>query len=179
MVAGWCAISLTGCLSVRQVALTPADARFLVAVSNAVYMGDACTDGSPRGIIRMTNGCYTTISDPSSEATRVNYSIQKVVLGDLNHDGVPDAAVVVLVEPLGGTGRWYDLYAVINSHAQAVPTVPVFLGDRIGIISVENLSRWIVVEFYCHYPDEGLQLPPLHKTFRSFRFERGELYERK
>ena len=177
MVGVWCAVSLTRCLSARHRALPPADDKFLIAVSNAVYMGDACTDGSPRESIRMTNGSYTTISDPSSEATRVNYSIKKVVLGDLNHDGVNDAAVVVLVEPLGGTGRWYDLYAVINSHARAVPTVPIFLGDRVEIISAEILSGGIVVEFYDHYPDEGLGVTPTHKTFRAYRYDSGGLHE--
>ena len=162
----WCAITLPGCLSVRHAELAPSAFQFLAAVSNAVYLESANTDGTPRARICMTNGCFTTYFDPELKMGQSNYWIEKVALGDVNHDGVPDAAVVVSCET-GGSGHFYDLYAVINSHGRAIPTFPIFLGDRIEIISVEILNRDIVVEFYDRFPDECMAERPTHRTFRA------------
>src|SRR3989304_2550769 len=73
-------------------------------------------------VYQFTDGAYQQGADPSA-ADFVSIHIvgvpsdQRVVFGDLNRDGVDDAAVVI-AENYGGTGIFVSVAALLNENGQ-------------------------------------------------------------
>ena len=79
-----------------------------------------------------------------------------IAFGDLNGDGLPDAAVF-LAENGGGTGVFVSLVVVINQAGQPVQAGSVFIDDRPIIAGVEIVDGKIGVTATIH----GNQRPRL------------------
>ncbi|HSN04732.1 MAG TPA: hypothetical protein VLS44_07085 [Nitrospira sp.] len=86
---------------------------------------------------------------PGSTMTVVTTLVEEPVPGDLNGDGVEDAAVWLLQQP-GGTGSFLYVAVALNIEGRFVGTNAVFVGDRIvpqamriqnGILSVTYVDR--------------------------------------
>jgi len=117
----------------------------LDTLKNADYgkCGGKLTDGKARyltdlrGSIPLTDAKAAVI-DPSH--ITVTELVGPVAFGDLNGDGVNDAAAVFLTQTPGTTGRFYSLVTVRNADGSPEHVACVFLGDRvrIGDLAIEH-----------------------------------------
>jgi hypothetical protein len=85
--------------------------------------------------------------------------------GDLNGDGVEDAAVL-LATNTGGSGVFVDLAAVCDHRGKPQDTARFFLGDRVKPERVEIVGEEIVLSLLVHGPDDPLCCPTERVTWR-------------
>lgn len=78
--------------------------------------------------------------------------------GDLDEDGVTDAAVVLLVDG-GGSATFYELAAVLDQGGEPVHAASLTLGDRIDLESLEIIDGDIIVRYRGHGPEDPLCCP--------------------
>ena len=81
------------------------------------------------------------------------------VNGDLDADGVPDAAVL-LVETTGGSGTFYHVAAALNQNGNFVGTRSVFLGDRIEPRQLVIRHGVLIIDYADRRPGEAMATPP-------------------
>jgi heat shock protein HslJ len=75
--------------------------------------------------------------------------------GDLNGDGVWDAAVL-LAENSGGSGVFTYVAAQLNQDGQPAPAGAVMLGDRVQVRGMVIGSQQVYVDYVTQGPDEPL-----------------------
>lgn len=83
--------------------------------------------------------------------------------GDLDGDGVEDAAVI-LAENSGGSGVFIYLAAMVSQDGALVNVATQLLGDRLQVDSVVIDSGQIVVTGVTHGPDDPMCCPTLEMT---------------
>ena len=81
-----------------------------------------------------------------------------IAFGDLNGDGLRDAAVVLSYSG-GGSGTFFYLFAVLNRNGAPVPVGSRDLGDRVRVMSLEISNGNIILMMVAHGPDDGLCCP--------------------
>ncbi len=89
-----------------------------------------------------------------------------VAFGDLNGDGVADAAVVAFVNT-GGSGTFIHVLAVRDREGTPVQAGRQFLGDRVHVKSIAVSGGHIFVTMDAHGPGDGLCCPSI-ATSRAF-----------
>ena len=99
-----------------------------------------------------------------------------VAFGDLDGDGIADAAVVLFTSG-GGSGTFKHLVAVLDRDGDPVQAARAYLGDRVPVRSLTITSGRIVAETVTHRSGDGLCCPTLAIT-RDFALRGGELAER-
>lgn len=100
--------------------------------------------------------------------------LEYVCFGDLNNDGVDDAAVI-LGETGGGSGYFYYLYTVINeSKKPEVIKNFVELGDRKIIKSFKIQNGEIIIDLLTHRPGDALASPTLKKSLK-YKFAENKI----
>lgn len=99
-----------------------------------------------------------------------------VAFGDLDGDGIADAAVVLFTSG-GGSGTFKYLVAVLDRDGEPVQAARAFLGDRVLVRSLAITGGRIVAETVTHRAGDGLCCPTLEIT-RDFALRGGELAER-
>lgn len=145
---------------------------FLTALPNAAYPLDITRSG--RAVLH--NGVYEEEAAPGS-ATRTRIMLSDVqVLGDLNGDGLQDAAVILIADP-GGSGTFYYLSAVINRNGAPEPVPAVLLGDRISITSIIIHGGEISVTLLTRHPDEPMAAKPAVELVHEYRLRGNTLVE--
>ena len=125
--------------------------------------------------IKLVNGTATFVvrsgigkdGAPYSEQGSLSLDGTGIAFGDLDGDGVSDAAVM-LGENDAGTGYFYSLVAVVNRNGQ-----PVILGygggdmgDRPAIQSTKIQGGIITVNALVQGPNDSASSPTLPKIFR-------------
>ena len=100
-----------------------------------------------------------------------------VAFGDLDGDGIADAAVVLFASG-GGSGTFKYLVAVLDRDGEPVQAARVYLGDRVPVRSLAITGGRIVAETVTHRSGDGLCCPTLEIT-RDFALRGGELAERR
>jgi len=116
---------------------------------NELKRGEYRSEWSAKGKIKLSDGIYKE-KIAADSATKVVIKLSdKMAFGDLNGDGVEDAAVILVSDP-GGSGTFYDLAAVINSEGKAKYAASVFLGDRVQVEEVDIRSGHLVVKIVIH-----------------------------
>jgi hypothetical protein len=75
---------------------------------------------------------------------------------------------VVLISDPGGTGRFYDLVAVLDRNGNAFPVATTFLGDRIEVNALTIEDGQIVVDMLTRSPDEAMADEPTLPVTRIF-----------
>ncbi|MDE2840156.1 MAG: hypothetical protein OXM03_05965, partial [Chloroflexota bacterium] len=104
---------------------TPAGRLTEDALRNATYQHEFPKDGQAQ----LQDGKYEEAIEGS--ASKIHIALMDVVaLGDLNGDGIWDAAVVLEASG-GGSGTFRSLEAVINEDGAPVHVASVLLGDRV------------------------------------------------
>ena len=94
-------------------------------------------------------------------------------IGDLNGDGVADAAVI-LIARTGGSGTFYYLYGVLNDNGASKPSAPESLGDRIKLKSLTIQGGETSVNFLTQGPKDAMVNPTLDVT-RKYKWQDGKL----
>ena len=92
--------------------------------------------------------------------------------GDLNGDGIADAAVLLAINT-GGTGRFVQLAAVTNEAGEPVQKATSFLGDRVQIKSVSILDGRIKITMITHGAQDPLCCPSLEAQVEYRLQDRG------
>lgn len=103
---------------------------------------------------KLVNGHY--------EAGDEGVDFIKAAFGDLNNDGIKDAAVILAYSG-GGSGYFFRLAAVINRNGHLYHIATASLGDRIIINSLQVKSGRIIIDMYDHRRDEGMASASLRK----------------
>jgi hypothetical protein len=114
--------------------------------------------------VTLVNGEYRYESGP--EVLRVRL-MDVHAFGDLNGDGVPDAAVL-LVENGGGSGNFESLNVFYNDNGSPLQVGEVTLGDRVLVRSITIQRTEILLDMVVHGPNDPLCCPsfPTQQTYR-------------
>ncbi len=96
-----------------------------------------------------------------------------VAFGDLDGDGVVDAAVVVFVNT-GGSGTFIHVLALRDREGTPVQAGREFLGDRVHVKSIAISGGHIFVTMDAHGPGDGLCCPSI-ATIRAFMLRGSRL----
>jgi hypothetical protein len=81
------------------------------------------------------------------------------ISGDLDGDGVPDAALL-LVQTSGGSGTFYHVAAALNRNGMFFGTGAVFIGDRIAPQQLAIRHGVVIVDYADRRPGEAMTTPP-------------------
>ena len=109
----------------------------------------------------------------ATEQVRAGLIDDIAAFGDLDSDGLADAAVLVFVDP-GGSGTFVNLIAMVDRGGAPVQVAREFLGDRVRAQSLTISGGEIVVTMLTHGPDDRLCCPSLTVS-RKFRLADGGL----
>jgi len=112
---------------------------------------------------RLTDGQYQEDIVPGS-ATKLNIVLYPMAaFGDLNGDGVDDAAAVLVADP-GGSGTFYYLVAVVNQNGTPKHVASVLLGDRVRFKSISIQAGEIVVNMVQQALGDPMCCPTMEVT---------------
>lgn len=126
------------------------------------------------GPVTLADGLY--VGEPFVEGGASKPTITlfpMTAFGDLNNDGVHDAAVL-LVENSGGSGSFVYLAAVLNNENIPENVSTLLLGDRVAPESIAIVNGEIVLEAATHAEDDPLCCPSL-KTRMTYSLQDGGL----
>jgi heat shock protein HslJ len=126
------------------------------------------------GTIQLTDGQYR--NQYGEGATQVDLvGLEAAALGDLNGDGLDDAAVILWWQS-GGTGTFIYLAAVVNEGGAPRQAGIAQLGDRVRIEALSIDDGEIVIDAIAHGPDDPMCCPT--QIVRSgYALEGGALVE--
>jgi hypothetical protein len=147
------------------------DAASLEDLEEATYR----TDSLPAGEATLEDGEFRTPAAPGS-ATEIVILLGESAVGDLDGEE-PDDAAAITIEQTGGSGTFYLIHALLSEDGELRDAGPVFLGDRIRIVSVAIEGREVVVELLDRPPDAPFAQEPTVEVTRRFALEGGALAE--
>lgn len=119
---------------------------------NATYMID-------RVPVTLVNGKASMSAAPGSAARIITNIFGEPATGDLNGDGVPDAAIL-LTQDAGGSGTFFYVAAAINTSGTAQGTDAYFLGDRIAPQNIAITNGEIVTNYAVRAAGEPMTTQP-------------------
>jgi uncharacterized lipoprotein YbaY len=150
----------------------PAAHLTLEVLKNATYPSEI----EKSGTITLTDGRYEGEPFVEGGASRpVVILVEPVAFGDLDGDGVEDAAVI-LAANAGGSGTFISLEAVRNEGGQPVHLASYLLGDRVQIESLAVEGGQITLEMITHGPDDPMCCPT-QKVIKTFTLQDEQLIE--
>jgi hypothetical protein len=143
------------------IAVTPQSTSSTLDPSNATYI----IDGAP---VTLVDGRSEHPAAPGSAETITTQLFGTPVLGDVNGDGVNDAAVI-LVQTGAGSGTFY--YAAValatssgtGSSTGTVGTIgtnAILLGDRIAPDTTQIANGIVTVNYADRKPTDSMSTPP-------------------
>jgi len=159
-------------LNCAEAAPTAGQPLTLEALKNAAYLSEWPADG----VAQLVDGEYEEeiVPGAASKLIIVFYP-DMYAFGDLDGDGVEDAAVVLATSG-GGSGTFISLEAVINDRGTPNHVATASLGDRVQVNSVAIESGEITVDMVTHGPDDPLCCPTLEVT-QTYRLQGDKLVE--
>jgi hypothetical protein len=118
----------------------------------------------------LQNGVY----DGGAGVNRFSVSLlPELAFGDLDGDGVEDAAVL-LAENGGGSGVFVSLVAVLNVNGVPLQAYDEFVDDRPVIHSLKILNGEILLDIIIHGPADPM-VSPSFAAIKSYRLGPGGL----
>jgi len=135
-------------------------------LGNLSYPSEYTADGAAP----LTDGAYEEAAAPGSAMVTSIQLSDMLAFGDLDADGVDDAAVVLISDP-GGSGTFYDLVAVLDRNGKAFPVATTFLGDRIEINALTIEDGQIVVDMLDRGPGEAMADAPTQPETRTYQIQ--------
>lgn len=154
------AIWLSGCSEIDRYARNPriidgAPAPLTVEVlKNATYNSEFVKAGKAQ----LKDGTYEEQAAPDSASKNTLMLSEHFAFGDVNADGIDDAAVVLAASG-GGSGTFYTLAIVINSYGHPHHFHSANLGDRIQLDSLEIADYVITVRMTVHGEGDAMCCP--------------------
>jgi LysM repeat protein/heat shock protein HslJ len=138
-------------------------------LANATYQSQYTASGTAT----LQDGMYSEAAAPGSATqTRVTMT-PNLAYGTLNGQ---QAAAVILVTDLGGSGTFYDLHVMVAPDGQPTNPVAAFLGDRIEINSLTIENNRIVVDMVQAGPDDPFCCPT-QQVVKAFEWQGDQLVE--
>ncbi len=157
-------------LPLRAIAQSDGDSPFTFEhLANATYLSEFGADGT----VTLVDGRYEA---PAAEGSASDLAVELsefVSEGDLDGDGVDEAAVV-LVSSGGGSGSFYQLAVVAASSDGLVNVATAPLGDRVKIISFTVEDGAVAVNMLTQGPDDPMCCPS-NEVLRIYRLDGDEL----
>ena len=123
--------------------------------------------------IQLANGVYQTGGDPASLDYADVTLADQMAFGDLNGDGVPDAAVL-LAENYGGSGVFVSVVAMINQNGKPAQSAAEMIDDRPMINSIVIKDGQIFLDATVHGPNDA-GCCPAQPVKQVYRFVAGKL----
>jgi hypothetical protein len=122
---------------------------------------------TPREAAYLIDGEAFALRDGQTTVTMVPGAASKTVVeifgepvsGDLNGDGVADAAVLLL-QTTGGSGSFYYAAAALNREGGFVGTEAGFIGDRIAPQRLTVRHGVVIVDYLDRRPGEAMAMSP-------------------
>lgn len=142
------------------------------AFPNAEYP----VEGVCSGKAQLKDGFFEESVAPGSATTTRIWFGKKQAFGDMNGDGVEDAAVTLVVDR-GGSGTFTYLALVINEKGTAKPVASIMLGDRIIVTCLAIESSSVVVTMLTRKPDESISAEPTREVRHAFKLRGDKLVE--
>jgi len=136
---------------------------------NATYTIDGTT-------VHLVNGVAQTPAAPGSASLTTTRFFGNVTTGDLNGDGVPDAAFL-LTQDGGGSGTFYYIVASLANGTSYTGTNAIFLGDRIAPQTTEFRDGTIIVNYADREDNDPMSAAPSVGVSRTFRVVNNQLVE--
>jgi len=117
--------------------------------------------------VRLTDGQFKSSAGADSLVVSL---IEPIATGDLNGDGIADAAIV-LAENTGGTGNFISALAVLNVGGKPVQSGSAYIDDRAKINRVSIQAGEITVDALLHGPADPMCCPafPVAQTLRLLK----------
>lgn len=147
---------------------TPAGSLTEEALRNATYQHEFPKDGQAQ----LQDGKYEEAIEGSASKIHIAL-LDPVAFGDLNGDGIWDAAVI-LEASRGGSGTFRTLEAVINADGEPLHVASVFLGDRVQFEELMVADQYIRVQILIHGDGDGMCCPTL-RVVRFYQLDDNEL----
>jgi len=119
--------------------------------------------GSPM-TVTLVNGSYSSSSDPAAVDYMSVSMGDMVAFGDLNFDGVSDAAVILAINT-GGTGVFTYIASVLDISGAPVNVASVFLDDRPIVNSLSISNGEILADTVIHGASDPGCCPGLQAQF--------------
>lgn len=133
-------------------------------------------DVVPSGEVTLVDGTYSEPAAPGSATmTTVQLGAQQAY-GDLNGDGVDDAATTLVADP-GGSGTFIYLSAVLDEGGVGVPVSTVLLGDRVEITHLSIFEEQITVELLTVAEGEPMAAEPTVKVTQVYQLQDNQLVQ--
>lgn len=129
----------------------------LEQVKNAQYTFD---EGSRTLTFTMVDGTYQNGTDTAAPDYYQATMSDKVAFGDLNGDGVGDAAVSIGIYT-GGTGVFEYVVALVSENGQPVESGYYFIDDRARLDALSIVDQKIVADATVHAPNDPMCCPTL------------------
>jgi hypothetical protein len=117
--------------------------------------------------IQLTDGKFSeNMADGSTKMVYVN---ENVTFGDINNDGIDDAAFLI-VESMGGTGIFYSITSFLSGSQGFTQTNSRFIDDRAIIHSLVIENGEVILNANVHAFDDPMVSPSvtMTKTYRYF-----------
>jgi hypothetical protein len=121
--------------------------------------------------VTLVDGNFT-VNDPAQNLA-ASGRLVNAALGDLNGDGVTDAAVT-LAANFGGSGTFHELVVVLSQDGKAVQAADLFLEDRLGEKQLTITDGLIILEMVRHGPNDPLCCPT-ENAVAVYRYQAGQL----
>lgn len=152
---------LTGCQStvIENDQTTPANgSSTLILNETSLENGTYTLEQTDWEAFTLFDGTYS-LPNPPSEWGEVLVNYYGSAFGELNADGVEDAAVILTVNT-GGTGTFLYLFAVLSQpDGSFFTTPPIYLGDRTVINMLAISENQINVEGIQNGPNDPFCCP--------------------
>lgn len=122
----------------------------------------------------MVDGKYASI-DPTNPPDPSNYTVQyqKSATGDLNGDGTPDAAVILIADT-SGSGTFIYLAAMVSGQSGLENRDTIYLGDRVIVETMVIQEGMVKLQMITHGPQDGLCCPSV-KTRQTYLLDNDHL----
>ena len=123
--------------------------------------------------ITLQDGKYQEGTDPAQSGYVSVILGEKIAFGDLNADGVGDAAITI-AENYGGSGVFVSVVAVLNEGGQPNAVATALVDDRPMINDLSIKNGEIFVDATIHDTNDAMCCPSLPST-RNYRLIENEL----
>ncbi len=141
-------------------------------LGNAEYLSEFAVNGKAR----LRDGVYREKAASGSFPEVVITLSDLVARGDLDGDGVEDAAVILVVQS-GGSGTFYYLCAVLNQDGTPLNEATVYLGDRIQVRKLSIDGGWIEIEMLVQGPGDPM-VKPTRRVRRAYELSDRRLIQK-
>ena len=126
--------------------------------------------------VRLFHGHAEAAAVPGSAVKGTTSVFGSPAYGNLNNDGIDDAALILVCEP-GGSGTFYYVAAALKVNGAFRGTNAVLLGDRIAPGDVLIRNGIVVVTYTQQGAADAMTAPPNPPATRYLRVNQGNLEE--